>query len=171
MSRCRPVRRSGAAEGGPDTLQRVSLYAAYRHDLDPARMLERCPTSPVRGPGWLTGWRLTFGGEELASPGTDGGALATVVQEPGAAVFVMLYDISPSDEEALALLEPAYRRLKVRVETLETSAMAWTLVLDAYEGGLPSARYLGALSDAAETAGAPDDYVRALRLRPCRSTG
>jgi hypothetical protein len=44
-------------------------------------------------------------------------------------------------------------------------------VLDAYEGGLPSARYIGVLSDAAEAAGAPDDYVQALRERPCRSVG
>jgi hypothetical protein len=40
-------------------------------------------------------------------------------------------------------------------------------VLDAYEGGLPSARYLGVVSDAAESAGAPADYVSDLRIRPC----
>jgi len=43
-------------------------------------------------------------------------------------------------------------------------------VLDAFEGGLPSATYLGALADAADAAGAPSDYVAALRQRPCRST-
>ena len=46
--------------------------------------------------------------------------------------------------------------------------MAWLYVLDAYEGGLPSARYLGVVADAAEAAGAPDDYVNDLRTRPCR---
>ena len=40
------------------------------------------------------------------------------------------------------------------------SVTAWVYVLDAYEGGLPSARYLGIMADAAEVAGAPDDYVR-----------
>jgi hypothetical protein len=40
-------------------------------------------------------------------------------------------------------------------------------VLNAYEGGLPSARYLGILAEAAEAAGAPDDYVVELRSRPC----
>jgi hypothetical protein len=44
-------------------------------------------------------------------------------------------------------------------------------VLDGYEGGLPSARYLGALADAAEAAGAPDDYLADLRRRDCRSIG
>jgi hypothetical protein len=43
-------------------------------------------------------------------------------------------------------------------------------VLDAYEGGLPSASYLGVLANAAEAAGAPDDYVAALRSRPSRKS-
>jgi hypothetical protein len=51
------------------------------------------------------------------------------------------------------------------------SNLAWTYVLDAYEGGLPSASTVGILADAAEAAGAPDDYVAALRARPCRSIG
>jgi hypothetical protein len=44
-------------------------------------------------------------------------------------------------------------------------------VLDAYEGGLPSASYLGILAEAAQAADAPEDYVAALRARPCRSIG
>ncbi len=44
-------------------------------------------------------------------------------------------------------------------------------MLDAYEGGLPSARYLGIVADAAEVAGAPADYVSRLRTRPCTSLG
>ena len=39
--------------------------------------------------------------------------------------------------------------------------VVWAYVLDAYEGGLPSASYLGVLADAAEAADAPDDYVAA----------
>ena len=53
----------------------VALYAAYGSNMDPAQMLLRCPHSPQRGTGWLEGWRLTFGGDEL---GWDG-ALTTVV--------------------------------------------------------------------------------------------
>ena len=44
-------------------------------------------------------------------------------------------------------------------------------MLNAYEGGLPSARNLGLLADAAEKAGAPADYVAEIRARPCASTG
>ena len=55
--------------------------------------------------------------------------------------------------------------------TMTGELLAWTYVLDAFEGGLPSASYLGVVADAAEAADAPSDYVTALRLRPCRSTG
>ena len=44
-------------------------------------------------------------------------------------------------------------------------------MLDAYEGGLPSASYVGVLAEAAEAADAPDDYVQRLRGLPCRSSG
>jgi hypothetical protein len=144
----------------------VSLYAAYASNLDPLRMLERCPHSPARGTGWLAGWRLTFAGEEL---GWDG-ALATIAEEPGSQVFVALYDVSREDEQELKGWESeAYRKLHVRVQTLDGEQLAWIYVLDAYEGGLPSASYLSVISEAAAAAGAPDDYVNDLRTRPCRS--
>jgi gamma-glutamylcyclotransferase (GGCT)/AIG2-like uncharacterized protein YtfP len=149
----------------------VTLYAAYGSNLDPARMGERCAHSPLQTTGWLTGWRLTFGGEEH---GWDG-ALPTLVQDPLEQVFVAVYDVSPIDESTLDELEQAdtglYRKTKVRVSTMTGELVVWTYVIDAYEGGLPSAVTLGILADAAEAADAPADYVAALRRRPCRSTG
>lgn len=149
----------------------MTLYAAYGTNLDPALMARRCPHSPLRTTGWLSGWRLTFGGEEH---GWDG-ALATIVQEPRQQVFVAVYDVAREDERTLDEWESTdtglYRRTKVRINTLTDDLVAWTYVLDAYEGGLPSAHYLGALSDAAEAADAPADYVQWLRTRPCRSIG
>ena len=149
----------------------MTLYAAYGTNLDPARMGERCPHSPLQTTGWLIGWRLTFGGEEH---GWDG-ALATIVEDPLEQVFVAVYDVTGDDETVLDSLESAdtglYRKTRVRVATMNGEQVAWTYVLDAYEGGLPSASYLGVLADAAEAADAPADYVAALRARPCRSTG
>ncbi len=149
----------------------MPLYAAYASNLDPARMGDRCPHSPLRTTGWLIGWRLTFGGEDL---GWDG-ALATIVEDPLEQVFVAVYDITDDDESQLDGWESAdsglYRKTRVRVATLRGEELAWTYVLDAYEGGLPSAIYLGTVADAAEAAGAPDDYVHGLRGRPCRSLG
>ena len=97
------------------------------------------------------------------------------MQAPGEDVFVALYDVTDQDAKALDAWEGAdigvYRKLKVRVHTLEQDHLVWVYVLDGYEGGLPSARYLGLLADAAEAAGAPADYVAELRSRPCSSSG
>ncbi len=131
-------------------------------------MLERAPHSPMAGTGWLEGWRLTFGGEDMGWEG----ALATIVEDPGSRVFVVLYDVTPLDEAGLDRWEGGelgmHSKLRLRVQTMDGSVLPWLYVLDAYEGGLPSARYLGVLADAAEAAGAPADYVDALRTRPCQ---
>jgi gamma-glutamylcyclotransferase (GGCT)/AIG2-like uncharacterized protein YtfP len=149
----------------------VALYAAYGSNMDSAQMAERCPHSPQQGTGWLEGWRLTFGGEELGWEG----ALATVVEDDAERVFVVLYDVSESDQKALDRWDGVtlgyYRKFTVRVQTLEGDVAAWLYVLNGYEGGLPSARYIGIVADAAEKAAAPADYVSWLGARPCRSIG
>jgi hypothetical protein len=149
----------------------VPLYAAYASNLDPVRMGERCPHSPLRSTGWLVGWRLTFGGEELGWEG----ALATIVEDVLEQVFVAIYDVTDDDITLLDAWESAdsglYRKTRVRVATMNGEQVAWAYVLDAYEGGLPSAGSLGVLAAAAESADAPADYVAALRARPCRSSG
>jgi len=149
----------------------VAVYAAYGSNMDPVQMAERCPHSPQAGTGWLDGWRLTFGGEDIGWEG----ALATVVEDPASRVFVVLYEVSESDEEALDRWDGAtlgyYSKLRARAATLEGDVLAWLYVLNDYEGGLPSARYLGIMADAAEAAGAPVDYVSGLRTRPCTSLG
>ncbi|MFI1097110.1 gamma-glutamylcyclotransferase [Streptomyces sp. NPDC020917] len=145
----------------------MSLYAAYASNLDARLMTRRAPHSPLRGTGWLMGWRLTFGGELMGWEG----ALTTLVEDEAGQVFVGLYDIAPVDEESLDRWEGVplgmYRRTTLRVHTLEGDLPAWLYVLNDYEGGLPSARYLGEIADAAESAGAPHDYVMELRKRPC----
>ncbi len=143
------------------------LYAAYGSNLDPAQMAQRCPHSPLRGVGWLPGWRITFGGD-----GWDG-ALPSLAEQEGSQVFVALYDVTEGDETDLDAWESAdsglYRKVRVRVATLEGELTAWVYVLNDFEGGMPSARTVGLLADAAEAAGAPSDYVAELRNRPCTS--
>lgn len=130
-------------------------------------MAGRCPHSPLRSTGWLLGWRITFGGE-----GWDG-PLPTLVEDPDSQVFVALYDVTSTDESVLDQWESAdtglYRKVRVRVATLEGEQAAWVYVLNDFEGGTPSAMTLGILADAAEVAGAPDDYVAELRSRSCSS--
>ena len=146
-------------------------YAAYGSNLDPARMQAYCPLSPMVGTGWLEGWRLTFGGE--GQIGKQEGAVATIVESEGDRVFVAIYDVHPWDaaqlDETEGALAGTYRKLTVRVATLDGTVAAWVYVLDGYEGGLPTAWYLAQIASAAEAAGAPADYVADLRSRPTRT--
>jgi hypothetical protein len=143
----------------------MTLYAAYGSNMDPAQMRERAPHSPHRGTGWLEGWRLTFGGEDVGWEG----ALATVVEEPGSHVFVSLYDLTPQDEKSLDNWEGAdlnlYSKIRVRVHTLDGEPLCFIYVLNDFEGGLPSRRYLSIMVDAAIAAGAPVDYLEDLAKR------
>ncbi|WP_133743580.1 gamma-glutamylcyclotransferase [Actinorugispora endophytica] len=148
----------------------MPLYAAYGSNLDPEQMVKRAPHSPLWNTGWLQGWRLTFGGGSAEGDG----ALATVVEDPDSSVFVAVYDVPDWDTPVLDGWEGSdlgvYSRIKVRVTTLmDGEVTAWTHVLNDYEGGLPTAIYLGLIADAAEKAGAPADYVADLRTRPCDS--
>ena len=150
----------------------MPIYAAYGSNMDPEQMLERCPHSPMAGTGWLTGWRLTFGGSDIGWEG----ALATVVEDPGEKVFVVLYDVNAEDERRLDRWEGSelgiHRKIRIRVDRSDGGTeLAWLYVLDAYEGGLPSARYIGVMADAAEKAGAPEKYVHDLRISNSRNVG
>ncbi len=145
------------------------LYAAYGSNLDPDRMAERAPYSPALDAGWLPGWRLTFGGEDRSWDG----ALCTIVEDPTSHVYVVLYEIAADDQAALDEWEGVgmglFDKITVRVETLDGDVPAVVYVLDGYEGGLPTALYLGMIAEAAEAGGAPADYVAEIRSRPCRS--
>lgn len=147
--------------------------------MHPEQMMKRAPHSPMAGTGWLHGWRLTFGGADIGWQG----ALATVVEDPESKVFVVVYDVTPADETNLDRWEGSelgiHKKIRCRIErtSSDTSAtttdavLAWLYVVDAWEGGLPSAHYLGVMADAAEIAGAPSEYVHHLRTRPARSIG
>ncbi len=93
----------------------MPIYAAYGSNMDSSQMLERCPHSPMSGTGWLEGWRLTFAGDDIGWEGP----LATVVEEPGSRVFVVLYDVSPEDEDRLDRWEGSdfgiHKKIRLRV--------------------------------------------------------
>lgn len=145
----------------------MALYAGFGRNLDPAAMASRAPNSPAVAAGWLNGWRLTFGGEDLSWQG----ALPTIVEDPASQVYVMLYSLNESDEQALDLTEGLelghYRKIHVRVSTMDRDESAWTYVLEGYEGGYPRQAMLDEIITAAIAANAPDDYVARLRLWTC----
>ena len=141
----------------------MALYAAYGSNLHPAWMAERAPHSPLVGPGWLQGWRLTFAGEDVSLQG----ALVTIVEDPNDQVYVMVYALADDDERALNEFEAAdfglYRKIHVRVSLLDRDISAWLYVLEGFEGGKPSQHYVQDIIEAAEAADAPRDYIDRLR--------
>lgn len=109
-----------------------------------------------------------------------------MVEDPDSSVFVVLYDVTPEDEKNMDSWEGSefgiHKKIRLRVDRVDgiTSdpadaapepVLAWLYVVDAWEGGLPSARYLGVVAEAAQIAGAPDEYVRNLQTRPARNIG
>lgn len=157
----------------------MPLYAAYGSNMHPEQMLQRAPHSPMTGTGWVHGWRLTFAGEDLGWEG----ALATVVEDPASSVFVVLYDVTSEDEKNMDSWEGSdfgiHKKIRCRVDrvdgistdTTPEPVLAWLYVVDAWERGLPSARYLGVVAEAAQIAGAPEEYVRNLLIRPASNIG
>lgn len=110
---------------------------------------------------------MTFAGEDRSLEG----ALATIVEDITESVFVSVYDLTDLDAKGLDTWEGGdlsiYRKIHVRVALEdEEPVTAFAYVLEDYEGGLPSTRYLQMIADAARAAGAPDDYIVRLLARP-----
>jgi hypothetical protein len=141
----------------------MTLYAAYGSNLDPRQMLQRAPHSPHLGTGWLRGWRLTFGGEEIGWEG----AIATLAEDMLSSVFVSIYDLTKDDENNLDEWEGVntnlYSKIRVRVDMLSGTQLCYVYVLNSFEGGKPSQRYLEIMINAAAEAGAPIDYIAELK--------
>ena len=141
----------------------MTLYAAYGSNLDPRQMSQRAPHSPHLGTGWLRGWRLTFGGEEIGWEG----AIATLAEDMLSSVFVSIYDLTQDDENNLDEWEGVntnrYSKIRVRVDMLSGTQLCYVYVLNSFEGGKPSQRYLEIMINAAVEAGAPLDYIAELK--------
>jgi len=103
------------------------------------------------------------------------GAVCTIVESDteGDRVFVALYDVDAQDAALLDQVEGAvagtYTKLHVRVKTLDGDVTSWVYVFAGYEGGLPTAWLVNEIINAARKAGAPDDYIDAIRSRPTRT--
>ena len=192
------VHASPLARGRNDYCRGVPIHAAYGTNMHPEQMCTRAPHSPFAGTGWLHGWRLTFAGHD---PTWEGAVATVVEDPDESVFVVLYdvpeEDMRSLDRWEGTDLMPA-RTIRARVERTpvvpagppagaqETefavpaepapsvtgaSELVWLYVMDAFEGGLPSARYLGLLADAAEAAGAPESYVLGLRTRDSLNVG
>src|SRR3954464_5499547 len=98
--------------------------------MHPEQRLVRAPRSPMAGTGWLHGWRLTFGGEDLSWEG----ALATLVEDPDSKVLSVLSDMTKEDEANLDRGEGSelgfHKKIRCRVypvssDTSREPVLAW----------------------------------------------
>ena len=116
----------------------IKKYIAYGSNMNLEQMEYRCPGATVTGKGWLQDHRLFFAGR------TDA-AVASIEPAPGHAVPVVLWEITPKDEQALDRYEgfPSHyfkRNLPVQAAGKEVTAMAYIMDLK-MDFGLPSKGY------------------------------
>lgn len=129
------------------------LYLAYGSNLNLEQMAFRCPYAVPLGTAVLEDYRLLFRGGK-------GSAVATVEPEAGRGVPVLLWEITPRDEQALDVYEGwprLYRKETVTVllDGKPFSAMAY-MMNGGYGLGAPSKRYLDTIRQGYFDAGFED---------------
>jgi gamma-glutamylcyclotransferase (GGCT)/AIG2-like uncharacterized protein YtfP len=133
----------------------VPLYFAYGSNMDRAAMARRCPASTVRGVGRLYRHRFVIMREGYAS----------VVRDPAATVWGLVWDLALSDVPALDRYEGVAGGLYVKaqqpVATPEGVRRA-LVYLGRSQGGTPRPGYLQGVIAAGREAGLPEAYLRGL---------
>ena len=140
------------------------LHFAYGSNMSRKLMHARCPLALALGVAQLANWRFVITRDGYAS----------VVQEPGAVVHGVLWQLSARDLAAVNAYEGLnvglYRRriLPVRFNGQRRSAL--TYLGRGSESGRPRPAYLDVVLEAARDWHLPDDYIHALTrcslLRP-----
>lgn len=126
------------------------LYLAYGSNLNLEQMAYRCPYATVRGPAVLHGYRLLFRGSKKS-------AVATVEPAGDGHVPVLLWEITPRDEEALDRYEGYphfYHKETVTVSLNGKDAEAMVYIMnEGHPLGLPNKYYLDIILDGYVSAG------------------
>lgn len=130
-------------------MQTNTIYLAYGSNLNLRQMKQRCPYAIPIGAATLPDFRLLFRGGRL-------GAVATIEPFVGGSVPVLLWDITPRDEEALDRYEGwphLYRKEMIAVELDGKSVEAMVYIMNGGALGQPSSYYLNAIIEGYEAAG------------------
>lgn len=125
-------------------------YIAYGSNMNLEQMERRCPGARVTGKGWLKDHRLFFAGRSEA-------AVASIEPAEGHAVPVVLWEITPEDEQALDGYEGYpwfYGKQDLTVEVNGKSVSAMVYVMGpGFAYGAPSKSYLGCIREGYASAG------------------
>lgn len=121
------------------------LYIAYGSNMDTEQMEFRCPTAELLGKSEMDGWQLLF-------KGSYSGAYATVERAEGYKVPVLVWAITPADEERLDRYEGfPHFYYKKTVTVLLNGKPRRAMVYVMHENrpfGEPSYRYYTCIEDA-----------------------
>ncbi|MCL1877762.1 MAG: gamma-glutamylcyclotransferase [Defluviitaleaceae bacterium] len=126
------------------------IYAAYGSNMNLPQMRHRCPYATIIGNAELTGYQLLFRGHA-------GGAVATVEPKEGGTVPILLWEITPRDEEELDRYEGWPRFYRKETVTVSyngklVDVMAY-IMNDGYPLGKPGKQYFNAITEGYLTAG------------------
>ena len=130
-------------------MQTNTIYLAYGSNLNLQQMKQRCPYAIPIGVATLPDYRLLFRGGSRS-------AVATIEPFEGGSVPVLLWDITPRDEEALDCYEGwprLYRKEMITVELHGKPVDAMVYIMNSGELGQPSSYYLNAIREGYESAG------------------
>jgi len=131
-------------------LNSKKLYIAYGSNLHRGQMAYRCPDAKPVGTAEITGYRMIFRGSSIC-------AVATIEPSLDHSVPVLLWEISPKDEQRLDVYEgwPRFyekQDFSVEIGGEEVNAMAYVMT-PGHELGMPSAAYLNTIMEGYRQAG------------------
>ena len=126
------------------------IYAAYGSNLNLEQMAFRCPYATVIGNAVLPDHKLVFRGH-------NGNAVATVEPQEGSSVPVLLWEITPRDEQELDRYEgwPSFYRketVAVAYDRKMVEVMAY-IMNEGFPLGMPGSRYYNAILAGYQSAG------------------
>jgi gamma-glutamylcyclotransferase (GGCT)/AIG2-like uncharacterized protein YtfP len=141
------------------------LYFAYGSNMLSRRMCARVPSARAVGTAWVDGHRLSLG-----KPGRDGSGKATLVADPDARVWGVLYAIDPAHWKRLDGFEPGYTRTALVVTTRSHERMRASTYVAPPTASDPVAFawYKRFIVDGAREHGLPAEYVEDLLQLPER---
>ena len=136
----------------------TALYFAFASNMVSSQMAERCQGAAPRGVAVLEDHRFRIGRR----------GYATVVAEPGATVYGILWALRPEHEAALDVYEGVrhglYRKDRLAVRSADGAMQrAIVYVADDAAGGNAVAGYMEKVVAAAEAHGLPAAYIDELR--------
>lgn len=133
------------------------LYIAYGSNLNVEQMAWRCPGATVLGSAVLNDYRLAFRGGRH-------GAVATIEARQGCSVPVLVWSITPADEERLDWYEgfpTLYHKEKMKVKVEGKTLTAMVYVLNGQKlPSLPGCEYYSAILEGYKAAGFDPDVLR-----------